>query len=161
MRIGTGYDVHRLIPDRPLILGGVKIPFAFGLDGHSDADVLTHALMDAMLGALGLGDIGGHFPDTDPGYRDVSSILLLEHVAGLCRSRGYIVSNLDTVVIAERPKLAPFLPEMCRVLADALGVPQSAVSVKATTTEGLGFCGRGEGIAAHAVVLLDCLQSPA
>jgi 2-C-methyl-D-erythritol 2,4-cyclodiphosphate synthase len=154
MRIGTGYDVHKLVEDRPLILGGVTIPYDRGLLGHSDADVLVHAIMDAMLGALALGDIGKHFPDTDPAYKGISSIKLLEHVNALCREKGYTVSNLDTVVIAERPKLAPYINVMRNNIATALDIPVGQVSVKATTTEGLGFCGTGQGIAAQATTLL-------
>lgn len=154
MRIGTGYDVHKLVEDRPLILGGVKIPHERGLLGHSDADVLVHAIMDAMLGALALGDIGKHFPDTDPAYKGISSIKLLEHVNDLCREKGYTVNNLDTVVIAERPKLAPYINVMRENIATALDIHVGQVSVKATTTEGLGFCGTGQGIAAQATTLL-------
>jgi 2-C-methyl-D-erythritol 2,4-cyclodiphosphate synthase len=154
MRIGTGYDVHRLVAGRPLILGGVEIPFERGLLGHSDADVLLHAIMDAMLGALALGDIGKHFPDSDPAYQGISSLRLLEHVAGLCRQKGYTVGNLDAVVIAQRPKLAPYIDQMRENIATTLGVPVQRISVKATTTEGLGFCGTGEGMAAQAVTLL-------
>lgn len=154
MRIGTGYDVHKLVEDRPLILGGVTIPYERGLLGHSDADVLVHAIMDSMLGALALGDIGKHFPDTDPAYKGISSIKLLEHVNALCREKGYTVSNLDTVVIAERPKLAPYINVMRNNIATALDIPVGQVSVKATTTEGLGFCGTGQGIAAQATTLL-------
>jgi 2-C-methyl-D-erythritol 2,4-cyclodiphosphate synthase len=154
MRIGTGFDVHRLTTGRLLILGGVTIPYDLGLDGHSDADVLIHAIMDAMLGALCLGDIGAHFPDTDPAYLGISSLSLLERVNMLISREGYIVSNLDTVIVAEQPKLAPHIPQMRSNIASALTVPQNCVSIKATTTEGLGFCGRGEGIAAQAAVLL-------
>ncbi|EEG76884.1 2-C-methyl-D-erythritol 2,4-cyclodiphosphate synthase [Dethiobacter alkaliphilus] len=148
MRIGTGYDVHRLVPERPLILGGVTIPHELGLLGHSDADVLVHAIMDAMLGALALGDIGKHFPDTDPAYKGISSIKLLEHVGNLCRQKGYTVGNIDSVIIAQRPKLGPHIEAMRQNIAAALDVPVDLISVKATTTEGLGFCGTEEGIAA-------------
>jgi 2-C-methyl-D-erythritol 2,4-cyclodiphosphate synthase len=154
MRIGIGYDVHRLTAGRPLILGGVTIPNDLGLDGHSDADVLIHAIMDAMLGALCLGDIGAHFPDTDPAYLGISSLGLLEQVNMLIRKEGYTVSNLDTVIVAEQPKLAPHIPLMRANIASVLAVTKSSVSIKATTTEGLGFCGKGEGIAAQAAVLL-------
>ncbi|MGN1207247.1 MAG: 2-C-methyl-D-erythritol 2,4-cyclodiphosphate synthase [Eubacteriales bacterium] len=154
-RIGHGYDVHRLTEGRPLVLGGVKIPYERGLLGHSDADVLTHAAMDAILGALALGDIGQHFPDSDPRYAGISSVLLLEKVAGLMRNEGYNLGNIDITVLAEKPKLAGYIPKMRETLADALSVPVSAVSIKATTEEGLGFTGAGEGIAAHAVVLLE------
>jgi 2-C-methyl-D-erythritol 2,4-cyclodiphosphate synthase len=155
MRIGHGFDVHRLVPERPLVLGGAEIPYAYGLLGHSDADVLLHAVADAMLGALGLGDIGRHFPDTDPKYKDISSMLLLEHVVSLAATHGYRVSNLDTTIIAQRPRLAPFIAEMTDNLARVCQVPSGSVNVKATTTEELGFTGRGEGISAHAVVLMS------
>ena len=154
MRIGHGFDVHRLVPERPLILGGVEIPFTYGLLGHSDADVLLHAVSDAILGALGLGDIGRYFPDTDPAFKGVSSMLLLEHVVGLAATRGFRVSNLDTTIVAQRPKLAPFVDRMVTNLAKACQVPSGSVNVKATTTEELGFTGRGEGISAHAVILM-------
>jgi len=154
MRIGHGYDVHRLVPERPLVLGGVEIPYEFGLLGHSDADVLLHAVSDAVLGALGLGDIGRYFPDTDPTYKGVNSLLLLEHVIGLAQTRGFRVSNLDTTVVAQRPKLAPYVSQMVTNLANACQVPSGCVNVKATTTEEMGFTGRGEGISAHAVVLM-------
>lgn len=154
-RIGHGYDVHRLTEGRPLVLGGVKIPYERGLLGHSDADVLTHAAMDAILGALALGDIGQHFPDSDPTYAGISSVLLLEKVAGLMRNEGYNLGNIDITVLAEKPKLAGYIPKMRETLAQALSVPVSSVSIKATTEEGLGFTGAGEGIAAHAVVLLE------
>ena len=154
-RIGHGYDVHRLTAGRPLVLGGVKIPYERGLLGHSDADVLTHAAMDAILGALALGDIGQHFPDSDPTYAGISSVLLLEKVAGLMRNAGYGLGNIDITVLLEKPKLAGYIPKMRETLAEALSVPVSSVSIKATTEEGLGFTGAGEGIAAHAVVLLQ------
>jgi len=155
MRIGHGYDVHRLVPGRDLILGGVAIPCEQGLDGHSDADVLTHAVMDALLGALALGDIGQHFPDTDPRYKGANSIELLRHVAGLLRQADYVLGNLDATIIAERPKLALHIPEMREILAAALSVSADQVNIKATTEEGLGFTGTGAGIAAHAVVLIE------
>ena len=155
MRIGHGYDVHRLVPERKLILGGVEIPYELGLLGHSDADVLTHALMDALLGAAALGDIGGHFPDNDPKYAGADSIGLLKEVVSIIAREGYRIENADCTVLAQRPKLAGFIPEMRSRLAGAMGVPVSAVSVKATTEEGLGFTGEGLGIAAHAVVLIN------
>lgn len=155
MRIGHGYDVHRLTAGRKLILGGVEVPFDRGLLGHSDADVLTHAVMDALLGAAGLGDIGRHFPDTDPAYAGASSLLLLDHVMDLLRQNGWRLGNLDATLLAQQPKLAPHIPQMRRNLALHLGVPTDQVNVKATTEEGLGFTGRGEGMAAHAVVLLE------
>jgi 2-C-methyl-D-erythritol 2,4-cyclodiphosphate synthase len=158
MRIGTGFDVHRLVAGRPLVLGGVVIPYAKGLDGHSDADVLVHAVMDAMLGALALGDIGTHFPDSDPAYSGISSLKLLGQVSRLITDRNYVVANLDTVIIAQQPKLAPYIGQMRDNLAAVLGISGEYVSVKATTTEMLGFCGRGEGIAAQAAVLLAPLR---
>ena len=154
-RIGHGYDVHRLTEGRSLVLGGVKIPYERGLLGHSDADVLTHAVMDAILGALAFGDIGQHFPDSDPTYAGISSVLLLKKVASLMRNDGYNLGNIDITVLAEKPKLAGYIPKMRETLAQALSVPVSSVSIKATTEEGLGFTGAGEGIAAHAVVLLE------
>lgn len=155
MRIGHGYDVHRLVLERKLILGGVEVPYEKGLLGHSDADVLTHAVMDALLGAAGLGDIGKHFPDTDPAYAGADSMKLLEHVAGLLRARGWQVSNVDATILAQRPKLALYIPAMRRALAGHLGLEEEQVNVKATTEEGLGFTGSGEGMAAHAVCLLE------
>lgn len=155
MRIGHGYDVHRLVEGRKLILGGVDIPWEKGLLGHSDADVLTHAVMDALLGAAGLGDIGKHFPDTDPAYAGADSVKLLEHVAGLLGERGFAVGNVDATVLAQRPKLAPHIPLMRDNLARAMGVDPGRVNVKATTEEGLGFTGSGEGMAAHAVALIE------
>ncbi len=157
MRIGIGYDAHRFTPDRPLLLGGVAIPHGEGLLGHSDADVLIHALMDALLGAAALGDIGRHFPDSDPAYKGVSSLILLQRVAELLRGKGYSLSNLDAVVIAQRPRLAPFIEEMQAQIAGALKVSPGCVNIKATTTEGMGFTGREEGIAAAAVALLKHL----
>ncbi|MTQ97399.1 2-C-methyl-D-erythritol 2,4-cyclodiphosphate synthase [Pseudoflavonifractor sp. BIOML-A6] len=155
MRIGHGYDVHRLVPERKLILGGVEIPFELGLLGHSDADVLTHALMDALLGAAGLGDIGGAFPDSDPAYEGISSLLLLERVMGMLAGKGLRVGSADMTILCQRPKLAGHLPQIRALLAQYLGIPGDRVNVKATTEEGLGFTGRGEGVAAHAVVLLE------
>lgn len=155
MRIGMGYDVHKLTEGRDLILGGVNIPWEKGLLGHSDADVLIHAVMDALLGAAALGDIGKHFPDTDPAYKGISSILLLEHVAGLLHEHGCRVGNIDAVIIAQRPKMAPHIPQMRINMARALGIRESQLNIKATTEEGLGFTGRGEGIASQAVCLLE------
>lgn len=155
MRIGHGYDVHRLVPERRLILGGVEIPYELGLLGHSDADVLTHALMDALLGAAALGDIGGHFPDNDEKYKGADSVALLREVVAIIGKAGYRVGNVDCTILAQRPKLAPYIPDMRRILAAAMGVELSAVSVKATTEEGLGFTGEGLGIAAHVVALLE------
>ena len=155
MRIGHGYDVHRLTQDRRLILGGVKIPFEKGLLGHSDADVLTHAVMDALLGAAGLGDIGTHFPDTDPAYKGADSLKLLEHVITLLKTRGWQVGNVDVTVIAQRPKLAAYIPRMRDNLALRLGIEADCVNIKATTEEKLGFTGSGDGMAAHAVCLLN------
>lgn len=154
MRIGFGYDAHRLVPGRPLILGGVKIPYPQGLAGHSDADVLTHALGDALLGAVAAGDLGTHFPDSDPAYQGISSLVLLERIVALVQARGFRPVNVDVTVVAEKPRLAPHLPEMIDKLAPILGLPREAVSLKATTTEKMGFTGREEGIAAYAVVLL-------
>ena len=155
LRIGHGYDVHRLTEGRRLILGGVEVPYEKGLLGHSDADVLTHAVMDALLGAAALGDIGKLFPDTDAAYAGISSILLLERVAERLREAGYAVVNLDATVLAQAPKLAPYRERMLENLARALALDTSRVSVKATTEEGLGFTGEGLGIAAHAVALLE------
>jgi 2-C-methyl-D-erythritol 2,4-cyclodiphosphate synthase len=155
MRIGLGYDVHAFAENRRLVLGGVEIAHERGLLGHSDADVLTHALADAVLGALREGDIGKLFPDTDPAFRDADSIELLAQVGALVRERGWTVVDADCVIVAERPKLAPYRDAMCANLAEALGVPADSVGVKATTTERLGFEGREEGIAAHAVVLIE------
>ena len=158
MRLGIGYDVHKLAAGRPLILGGVTIPYALGLVGHSDADVLLHAIMDAMLGALALGDIGSHFPDTDPAYKGISSLQLLRQVAQLCREQGYTVANIDSVIIAQKPKLTPYISSMRAKIAQTLAVPPDRISVKATTTEGLGFCGAGAGMAAQATALLTACQ---
>lgn len=155
MRIGHGYDVHRLVEGRDLILGGVKIPYEKGLLGHSDADVLTHALMDALLGAAALGDIGKLFPDHDERYTGADSVGLLRQVMQVLAENGYVVSNVDCTVIAQRPKLAAFIPAMRQRLAEAMGLAMDAVSVKATTEEGLGFSGEGLGIAAHAVALIE------
>ncbi|GBR76610.1 2-C-methyl-D-erythritol 2,4-cyclodiphosphate synthase [Candidatus Termititenax persephonae] len=155
MRIGLGYDVHPLTAGRKLVLGGVVIPYAQGLAGHSDADVLTHALMDAVLGAAALGSIGEHFPDTDPAYRGINSLELLENVNALLISQGYKVSNADCVIICQEPRLAPYIQDMQVNISAALGVSVNNIGIKATTTERLGFAGRGEGIAAEAVVLID------
>lgn len=157
MRIGHGYDVHRLVAERKLVLGGVEIPHELGLLGHSDADVLLHALCDALLGALGLGDIGQHFPDSDARYRGIASTRLLEQVTALTAAEGYRIANLDTTIVAQQPKLAPYIEQMARNIATTCAVERSCVNVKATTTEKLGFAGRGEGIEAHAVVLLQPL----
>ena len=158
MRIGHGYDVHRLVPGRKLILGGVEIPHALGLLGHSDADVVTHALMDALLGAAALGDIGQHFPDKDPSDAGISSLVLLGKVMDLLHQAGWRVENADMTILAQQPKLMPHIPQMRQNLSRAMGVPVSAISVKATTEEGLGFTGREQGIAAHSVVLLETLD---
>ena len=155
MRIGHGYDVHRMVEGRRLILGGVEIPWEKGLLGHSDADVLTHALMDALLGAAALGDIGHLFPDKDPAYEGADSIVLLTRVVTLLREKGYRIGNADVTVIAQRPKLAPYIDRMRTRLSEAMEIPMDRVSVKATTEEGLGFSGEGLGIAAHAVALLE------
>ena len=154
MRVGMGYDVHRLVEGRDLILGGVQIPWEKGLLGHSDADVLIHAIMDALLGAAALGDIGKHFPDTDPAYEGISSVMLLKHVAKLLQENGYGITNIDATIIAQKPKMAPHIPQMRENIADALGIGLSALNIKATTEEGLGFTGRGEGIASQAICLL-------
>lgn len=158
MRIGQGFDVHQLVPGRELILGGVKVPYELGLLGHSDADVLIHAIMDALLGAIGAGDIGIHFPDTDPRYRGADSTQLLAEVLRLVAEAGYRIGNVDATIIAQRPKLAGYIPQMRERLAGVAGCDRSALNIKATTTEKLGFTGRGEGIAAQAVVLLECLE---
>ena len=155
MRIGHGYDVHRLVEGRDLIIGGVKIPYEKGLLGHSDADVLTHAVMDALLGAAALGDIGKHFPDTDPAYKGADSLKLAQHVAKLLQDHGYRIGNIDATVIAQAPKLAPHIPLMKQNLARALGCDADQINVKATTEEHLGFTGEGLGIAAHAVCLIE------
>lgn len=157
MRVGMGYDVHRLVEGRKLILGGVEIPYEKGLLGHSDADVLLHAVMDALLGAAALGDIGKHFPDTDEKYRGISSMKLLEHVAGLLEEKHFVIENIDATVIAQRPKLLPYMDQMKRNIAQTLGLSEDRVNIKATTEEGLGFTGSGEGISAQAVSLLESL----
>lgn len=157
MRVGMGYDVHRLVEDRKLILGGVEIPYEKGLLGHSDADVLLHAIMDALLGAAALGDIGKHFPDTDEKYRGISSVALLRHVAALLEEKCFVIENIDATVIAQRPKLLPYMGRMRANVAAALGIGEDRVNIKATTEEGLGFTGSGEGISAQAVCLLQPL----
>ena len=154
MRIGTGYDVHRLVENRKCIIGGVEIPYEKGLLGHSDADVLLHAIMDALLGAAALGDIGKHFPDTDEAYQGISSIELLKKTGDLLEEHTFLIENIDATIIAQAPKMRPFIEKMRENIADALGIEISQVSVKATTEEGLGFTGRGEGISAQAVCLL-------
>ncbi|MCR5475407.1 MAG: 2-C-methyl-D-erythritol 2,4-cyclodiphosphate synthase [Lachnospiraceae bacterium] len=155
MRIGTGYDVHALTEGRPLVIGGVTIPYELGLAGHSDADVLLHAVMDALLGAAALGDIGAHFPDTDERYKGISSLKLLEEVRDLLAQEGYVVDNIDATIIAQRPKMRPYIEQMRQKIADTLEIEVSQVNVKATTEEGLGFTGRGEGISSQAVCLLS------
>ena len=154
MRVGMGYDVHRLTEERKLILGGVEIPWEKGLLGHSDADVLVHAVMDALLGAAALGDVGKHFPDTDPAYKGISSILLLRHVTELLKKNGYAIGNVDATIIAQKPKMAPHILKMRENMAEAMGISIDCLNVKATTEEGLGFTGREDGIAAQAVCLL-------
>ena len=155
MRIGHGYDVHRLAQNRKLIIGGVEIPYDKGLLGHSDADVLLHAVCDSLLGAAALGDIGRHFPDTDNKYKDISSSVLLSKVGELLENNGFAVMNIDSTVIAQSPKLSPYIEQMRENIASALRIPVSSVSVKATTEEKLGFSGRGEGISAHSICLID------
>ena len=159
MRVGMGYDVHRLTKDRELILGGVKIPYERGLLGHSDADVLLHAVMDALLGAAALGDIGKHFPDTDPKYKGISSIELLKHVGSLIEERLYVIGNIDATIIAQRPKMAPHIEQMRDNIAQALHLERGQVNIKATTEEGLGFTGSGEGISAQAIVGLETIEN--
>ena len=160
MRVGFGYDAHRLVPGRPLILGGVEIPHHLGLGGHSDADVLTHALGDALLGAVAAGDLGRHFPDTDPAFRGISSLILLERIVAVVHSRGYTPQNVDVTVVAEKPRLASFVPQMIGKIAPILGLAPDAVSIKATSTEKMGFAGREEGVAAYAVVLVARESTP-
>lgn len=155
MRIGHGYDVHRLKEGRALIIGGVNIPYKYGLDGHSDADVLLHAIMDSILGALSLGDIGKHFPDSDERYRGISSLALLSHVHRLAEERGAKIVNIDCTIIAQKPKLSPYIAQMKTAIAKTLFCDEGRINVKATTEEGLGFSGREEGVAAHAVCLLE------
>lgn len=155
MRVGFGYDVHPLVAHRPLILGGIHIPYLMGLQGHSDADVLLHAICDALLGAVAEGDIGRHFPDTDPQYRDIKSTLLLKRVGEKVKEKGFHLLNIDATIVAQKPKLLDFLPRMVQEIARTLEIDPSKINVKATTTEGLGFAGRGEGISAYAVVLVE------
>ena len=159
MRVGMGYDVHKLARGRRLILGGINIPYEKGLLGHSDADVLVHAIMDALLGAAALGDIGKHFPDTDENYSGANSIELLRHVKRLIDEKQYLISNIDATVVAQRPRLAAFIPDMVMTIAEALGIQESQVNIKATTEEGLGFTGTGEGISAQAVCLLETVAN--
>jgi len=154
IRIGNGYDVHRLVKGRKLILGGVDVPHSRGLEGHSDADALVHALCDALLGALGAGDIGAYFPDTDPKWTGISSLLLLKEVMRMCREKGFRVANVDAIIVAQLPRLAPHIPEMNKNIASAIDVETDRINIKATTTEKLGFAGREEGISAYAVALL-------
>jgi 2-C-methyl-D-erythritol 2,4-cyclodiphosphate synthase len=154
MRVGLGYDAHRLVAGRPLVLGGVEIPYEKGLLGHSDADVLTHAIGDALLGAVGAGDLGTHFPDQDPAYKDISSLILLARIMEVVRDRGFTPVNVDATIVAEQPRLAPHIPAMQARLAPVLGLTPADINIKATTTEHMGFAGRGEGMAAYAVVLV-------
>ena len=155
IRIGNGYDVHRLVAGRKLILGGIDIPHSTGLDGHSDADALLHALCDALLGAVGAGDIGSHFPDTDSKWKGISSLILLEQVTAICRDKGFEVTNIDSIIVAQKPKLASFLPDMKKNISQAMAIDIGQINIKATTTEKLGFAGKEEGIAAYAVALLS------
>ena len=159
MRVGMGYDVHRLVPERDLIIGGVKIPYEKGLLGHSDADVLLHAIMDSLLGAAALGDIGKHFPDNDPAYKGADSLILLGRVGEILSEEGYVIENIDSTIIAQKPKMAPHIEQMRRNIADTLGLDISRVNVKATTEEGLGFTGTGEGISAQAVALIMSVEN--
>ena len=159
MRVGMGYDVHKLVEGRDLIMGGVKIPYEKGLLGHSDADVLLHAISDALLGAAALGDIGKHFPDTDPKYKGADSLKLLEHVGNLIEEKLYVIGNIDATIIAQRPKMAPHIPQMRENIARALRIDVDQVNVKATTEEGLGFTGSGEGISSQAIALLQTVEN--
>ena len=159
MRVGMGYDVHRLVPERDLIIGGVKIPYEKGLLGHSDADVLLHAIMDALFGEAALGDIGKHFPDNDPAYKGADSLMLLGRVGEILSEEGYVIENIDSTIIAQKPKMAPHIEQMRRNIADTLGLDISRVNVKATTEEGLGFTGTGEGISAQAVALIMSVEN--
>ena len=159
MRVGMGYDVHKLVEGRDLIMGGVKIPYEKGLLGHSDADVLLHAISDALLGAAALGDIGKHFPDTDPKYKGADSLKLLEHVGNLIEEKLYVIGNIDATIIAQRPKMAPHIPQMRENIAKALKIDVDQVNVKATTEEGLGFTGSGEGISSQAIALLQTVEN--
>lgn len=155
MRVGLGYDVHALVPGRPLTLGGIRVPYLLGLQGHSDADVLLHAICDALLGAIAEGDIGRHFPDTDPQYKNIQSTLLLKRVAAKVREKGFHIVNIDTTIVAQKPKLSNFIPRMANEIAEVLKIEAGRVNVKATTTEGLGSTGRGEGIAVYAIALVE------
>lgn len=157
MRVGLGYDVHKLVEGRDLIVGGVTIPHTLGLLGHSDADVLLHAIMDAVLGAAGLGDIGKHFPDTDPAYKGISSIKLMEHVAALIEEKGYVVENIDATIIAQKPKMRPHIPQMEENIAKAMHISVDQINVKATTEEGLGFTGTEQGISSQAICCLTTI----
>ena len=157
MRVGIGYDVHPLARGRRLVLGGIDVPFDKGLDGHSDADVLVHAIIDALLGAAGLGDIGTHFPSSEPEYKDISSITILRQVGSLLQTDGWQIENIDATIVAEQPKLSPFIPRMRQRISATLGISLEKVGVKSTTSKGLGFVGKGEGIAAHAVALVEKL----
>ena len=159
MRVGMGYDVHRLVPERDLIIGGVKIPYEKGLLGHSDADVLVHAIMDVLLGAAAIGDIGKHFPDNDPAYKGADSLMLLGRVGEILSEEGYVIENIDSTIIAQKPKMAPHIEQMRKNIADTLGLDISRVNVKATTEEGLGFTGTGEGISAQAVALIMSVEN--
>lgn len=159
IRIGNGYDVHRLVENRSLIMGGVDIPYDKGLLGHSDADVLVHAIMDALLGACGERDIGKHFPDTDNSYKGISSLKLLERVKEVIKEKGYKIGNIDSIIVAQAPKMAPYIEQMRQNVANVLGLDMDSINIKATTTEGLGFAGKGEGIASYAVVCLYKLES--
>jgi 2-C-methyl-D-erythritol 2,4-cyclodiphosphate synthase len=158
MRVGFGYDVHALVTGRPLFLGGIEIPYPFGLQGHSDADVLLHALCDALLGAIGEGDIGKHFPNTDSQYKDIRSTVLLKRVINKIKEKGFYLVNIDVTLVAEKPRLSEFIPRMVKQIADVLEIDPGRVNVKATTTEGLGFAGRGEGIGAYAVALVEEIE---
>jgi 2-C-methyl-D-erythritol 2,4-cyclodiphosphate synthase len=158
MRVGVGYDVHALVTGRPLFLGGIEIPYPFGLQGHSDADVLLHALCDALLGAIGEGDIGKHFPNTDSQYKDIRSTVLLKRVINKIKEKGFYLVNIDVTLVAEKPRLSEFIPRMVKQIADVLEIDPGRVNVKATTTEGLGFAGRGEGIGAYAVALVEEIE---
>ena len=159
MRVGMGYDVHKLVPGLPLIIGGIQIPYEKGLLGHSDADVLTHVIMDALLGAAALGDIGKHFPDTDAKYKGISSILLLKEVAELLEEQQFIIENIDATIIAQQPKMRPYIDEMRQTLADALNIQIDQINIKATTEEGLGFTGSGEGISAQAICAIEKIMN--
>ena len=154
MRIGSGYDVHKLVPDRAMIIGGVEVPFELGLLGHSDADVLLHAISDSLLGAAALGDIGKHFPDTSPDFKDIDSRIILRKVVGLLKEKGYKIENIDATIIAQRPKMSPYIESMRQNIANDCGIDVDCVNIKATTEEGLGFTGEGKGISASAVCLI-------